>query len=415
MKYGFLSGYFESVAVKRLTDVEIDPGTSNQHELNGSEPVKQILGLAGFQERPATFIWLGRENEGISEEAWVTWYDSRKGQPHRSPEWRLYYPSNSVIEMARTGDMLVLARRPGGHLMLIVASDETTKNQLAWLFGVRGNGGSRFSLSEFGFGTDRQIDFSMQYVLDEIGVAIEDPSADRLDGLIQGGFSEGFPSTRELSRFARETLRDPVDPREDPDHALLAWLAHEQAVFRRLERRDVGVSAERRLCRLGSATHRRRRKGGRLSSLLLASPEATSFPYVASAEHHLAAILDANSVSCARAVRTEGWLRSDFLFPGDEQYHDPTFPVERLTVLGARATCQDRWREALSSAVRVRHKHLMTLEPGISVDVTDQMRSNRLQLVVPRGIHPSYTSAQRAWLMTASDFVTLVADRQRGR
>jgi hypothetical protein len=42
MKKGFLSQYFEAVAAKRLSAVEIDSGASNQHEFNGAKALKQI-------------------------------------------------------------------------------------------------------------------------------------------------------------------------------------------------------------------------------------------------------------------------------------------------------------------------------------------------------------------------------------
>ena len=160
MRYGFLSSCFEGVALKRLREVEVNPRKSNQHELNGSEPLKQLLALQAFNERPATFIWLGGENEGISEDAWVTWYDSRENQPNRAAEWRLYYPTNAVMELAQAGDLLVVARRPGNQLMLIIAPDGTTANQLAWLFGIRDELeelGEDFRLQEIG--KDREIDF----------------------------------------------------------------------------------------------------------------------------------------------------------------------------------------------------------------------------------------------------------------
>ena len=99
MKKGFLSEYFVGVVAKRLSGVESNPGQSNQHEFNGVVPLKNLLGVEKLADCPARFIWLGEENEGVSEDSSVTWYDSRENHPTRS-EYRLYFKSNSIMELA---------------------------------------------------------------------------------------------------------------------------------------------------------------------------------------------------------------------------------------------------------------------------------------------------------------------------
>lgn len=44
MKRGYLSEYFEGVAVKRLAAVEIDPSRSHQHEFNTTSEMLNFLG-----------------------------------------------------------------------------------------------------------------------------------------------------------------------------------------------------------------------------------------------------------------------------------------------------------------------------------------------------------------------------------
>jgi hypothetical protein len=57
-------------------------------------------------------------------------------------------------------------------------------------------------------------------------------------------------------------------------------------------------------------------------------------------------------------------------------------------------------------------KHLVTLEPGITENQTDEMKAKYLQLVVPAAIHETYKPSQRDWLMCVADFVELVKARQ---
>ncbi|MDK9719038.1 MAG: type II restriction endonuclease, partial [Trichlorobacter sp.] len=75
-------------------------------------------------------------------------------------------------------------------------------------------------------------------------------------------------------------------------------------------------------------------------------------------------------------------------------------------------TCKDRWRQVLSEAERVKFKHLLTLEPGISENQTNQMKRSKLQLVVPLALHRTYKTEQQTWLLSFDDFIRLLIARQ---
>lgn len=128
-------------------------------------------------------------------------------------------------------------------------------------------------------------------------------------------------------------------------------------------------------------------------------------------ENHLEALFAIYGLRCERGVETENRNRPDFLFPGQAEYRDAGFPSSRLTMLGAKSTLKDRWRQVLSEAERIETKHLLTLVPSISTNQTDEMRAKRLQLVVPAGLHRAYTPAQQEWLMDVASFIALVRAR----
>jgi hypothetical protein len=86
----------------------------------------------------------------------------------------------------------------------------------------------------------------------------------------------------------------------------------------------------------------------------------------------------------------------------------------KISLYGVKSTCKDRWRQVLSEADRIDRKHLLTLEPAISLNQTDEMRSKFLQLVIPKQLHVTYLPTQKEWLLSISDFVTLVSKRQEG-
>ncbi len=83
-----------------------------------------------------------------------------------------------------------------------------------------------------------------------------------------------------------------------------------------------------------------------------------------------------------------------------------------LLMLGVKTTCKDRWRQVLSEAAKIPSKHLLTLEPGISSNQTDEMQASSLQLVIPASIHETYTPSQQGWLMNVAEFIELVRNKQ---
>ena len=82
-------------------------------------------------------------------------------------------------------------------------------------------------------------------------------------------------------------------------------------------------------------------------------------------------------------------------------------------MLGTKTSCKDRWRQLLPEAARIPEKHLLTLEPGISENQTNEMRAHSLQLVLPNSLHKTYNAAQQSWLMDLKTFINVVATRQQ--
>lgn len=401
---GQLSDYFEGLGVKRLSAVDAEPKTSNQHEVGTTKKMRDdFLGETHQEKFPAIYIWLGGDQEGFTEESWATHYDARLNKP-RAAEWRLYYPSNPVTETMKAGDTLFLAKDQGGVLWFIVAPEgSTSEQQLFWLFGLRPEGKS-FVSREFS-DEEPELDFAARFILDEIGVEFEEPEADKLDSIIDR-FGTTFPKTAEFSDLARLTLPE-VRAEDDPDTALIAWLDHEEALFRRLERRVVSSRIE-----AGFTSADGTDVDGFISfSLSVQNRRKSRMGH--SLENHMAAVLRAHDIRHVRGAVTEHKHKPDFLFPDLETYQAaPAGGDPCLTMLGAKSTCKDRWRQVLAEAEKISRKHLLTLEPGISEPQTSQMEASSLQLVVPSPVHRSYTEAQRVWLWSVEDFIDEVRARQ---
>lgn len=405
MQQGYLSQYFQGVAVKRLKSVEADYSASNQHEFNGTVQMKQLLG-SERRTFPARFFWFGYEEEDTEHvAAAVTWYDAREYHPTRS-EFRLYFPSNPVMSRASAEDLLILALRPDGEVfLLVVQAGSTVENQLMWLFQTPGEPGERFNVRQFVGENNPQVDFVVRLILEELMIEVEETEDELLDQVLERYLSTGFPTTAEFSQLARETVRG-VSAQEDPDQALLGWMDYEERMFRRLEKHLVAKRLEQGFM-LGDGVDV---EGFIKFSLSVHNTRKSRVGYAL--ENHLAEVFKVHNISYSRGKKTENRSKPDFLFPSVECYHDRSFPLEQLTMLGAKSTCKDRWRQVLSEAARIETKHLLTLEPGISENQTEEMRNHRIQLVLPKRLHETYKPRQREWLISLREFLRLVGERQ---
>jgi hypothetical protein len=395
MKQGHLSRYFDGVAAKRLSAVEIRPSSSNQHEFNGVQQLKKMFGKRK-RKFGARFIYLGEEEDDyVTSDGWVTWYDSREHHP-TSSEHRLYYPSSPVTEAAHEKDLLVIGQRSDGDLLVVIAAaGSTSENQVLWLFGLALADSGHFSVVEIKDSKDAPLDLAAKFVLDQMGIEVE-PDDEYLE-LVLKNFPKGFPTTAIFSAFARQVVSD-VSSLDDPDATLMAWMDREEILFRTLERhlvvdrisRGFGKDVDGFIEFSLSIQNRRKARAG------------------FALENHLDQILKEHSVRYSRGALTEGRSRPDFLFPGKREYHDASYPESRLRMLGVKSSCKERWRQVLAEAERIKAKHLLTLEPGISESQTAEMRKNNLHLVLPRSLHATYNPRQRDWLMDVSSFIGAV-------
>lgn len=392
-----LSEFISRVSAKRLSAVEADVARSNQHEFNGVNSLKPILGEAPFQRRPTKFIWLGGEDEVVRSDSWLTWYDAREKHPTRS-EWRLYFPSNEVMQLAAEGATLFVLLPPDNQLTCVLCEDDTIAHQLLWLFKIDTADLLGFEPKGLGGINDRNLGFSESWILEALGFELE--SSEDID-LILDRFGDAFPTTRHFSDFARELEGEFKPGEHSPDEKLIAFLTREESLFRTFERHLI----EERLT-TGFLVQDQVDVDGFISfSLSVQNRRKSRAGY--SLENHMQAIFEASGIPFQRGAQTENRKKPDFLFPGQAEYHNPDYPESMLLMLGAKSTCKDRWRQVLSEAARISVKHLLTVEPSISKNQTDEMRASNLQLVVPRAIQETYLPDQCDWLIGFEDFIKL--------
>jgi hypothetical protein len=413
MKKGYLSEYFEGVAAKRLSAVEANVLRSNQHEFNGVEGLRQILGEPdGKMPYKTKVIYLtDSDDHPIIEDAVFTWYDARqRARLERGVqrwEYRLYFPTTNVSLKAVEGDLMVIAKRRDSGLMVIVAeSASSIARQIEWLFGFSDLAQPGLSVkAELETERDR-IEFASRVILESIGVEVEIAEDSFLDEMLNR-FGAKFPTTKDFSAYARSTLKG-ISAKDDADKVLMNWMEREEILFRTLERHLI---ADRLSSGFGATADSTVDVDGFLAFSLSVQNRRKSRVGLA-LENHLELVFQENGIRYSRTRATENKAKPDFLFPGHKEYHDAHFDPANLTMLGVKSTCKDRWRQVLAEADRVEDKHLLTLEASISTSQTDEMKAKRLQLVLPSSLHPSYTPAQQAWLMSLADFTEVVRSRQ---
>lgn len=401
---------FEGAAAKYLSAVDADPSRSNQHEIGGLPSVgfREYLGAPGKGE-PRRFsclmAYLTDEEEAEFCLDQVTWYDSRYKQPHRSPEYRLYYKSNAVTERIQPTDFLLVAKKTDGSLMLLFTpAGSSVEQQLRHLFGLPGLREVGFTAAVMPTGT---LALPIRLLLEELGIhAFDEEEAQGDLELLLERFPERFPTTRLFSSFARE-LTD-FNCQDDPDQALLGWMEREEALFRAYERHTVAVRLREGFGAAGDDVDE-------FISFSLSVQNRRKSRVGHAFENHLSYLFNQNGLAFEMGGGprvTENKSKPDFLFPSFSAYHDHSYPEHSIFLLGAKTTCKDRWRQVLAEGDRLKRKYLATMEAGISVSQTDEMKNKSLQLVVPAPLHGSFTVEQRDWLFSLTDFIAEVRRSQ---
>jgi len=215
-----------------------------------------------------------------------------------------------------------------------------------------------------------------------------------------------FPMTYEMGKMAQDIYNrlnnvTPEQIRKTPDKILMSWYSAEWELFRSLEEKvykpvytQPFADCQSLIDFSNKILNRRKSRAGK------------------SLEHHLSAIFSAEDLVFEEQAVTEENKKPDFLFPNSECYHNFEFPAEDLTVLGAKTTCKDRWRQVTTEADRVDEKYLFTLQPGISRNQLKEMASEKVLLVVPEDHIQTFPKEYQGSLSTLSGFINLVRQKQ---
>jgi hypothetical protein len=420
MNWGSLSRGFKGVAIKQLTQHEVDPESSHGHEFQGANNLRGLLGTVACCDRPTTFYFLSDKDEEPSvqkiEDSSSSWYDSRKKEPHRSAEWRLYYKTDIVQQLSHPDDILLLALRNDNSLAVFVAPHESTSEQvLLNAFGLtRGHllqSGQVKWLQTHGA---PDLDFASVEAVEQLSLLLADEKSSHYSEAGMARVLVSAPTQiagadMEVSKVAEQMNRawpdgllgaskevvklivsicDPKNEAE-PDLALERWLEVGEASYRLWEaeaarkfisplRADTSVSDIQLVEKIGE-----RWMGFRQSRVSRAGKVMEEFLSIIFNRAGLIFGTGANA-------KTEGGKLPDFLFPNAKSYGDPEFPAQKLRILGSKTSFKDRWRQILSEGNRVPRKHGVTRDSLITRPMFHQMEESNFIVVMPEPIIRRY-------------------------
>ena len=350
MNQSTLRDLFSAMSAKYLVPVDADPEISHGHEIGGLSSMRECWGsIEDRKEIPARFVYLGANGEDpIEANGVLSWYNARRLDSDRGPEWRLYYKENDVTLAMKPGDFIVLAQMKSGNAFCAIAPAASSgEKRLITLFGIAEIGS--FGHIEFEASNDNiPLDLESRYILESLGIEF-DYEDYRLIGMLTDSFGDEFPTTRVFSRFSRDfakRTKGVVPEATDADTLLLEWYETEELLFRTFEKKQIQARLENPFRTsddfIDFAKSIMNRRSSRAGYAL---------------ENHFEEILSLKGIKNSRGAVTENNSKPDFIFPSIESYRDGDFPSQLLTMLALKATCKDRWRQALPETERIEHKH----------------------------------------------------------
>jgi len=124
-------------------------------------------------------------------------------------------------------------------------------------------------------------------------------------------------------------------------------------------------------------------------------------------EHHVEYVLKRGGVTFESQPELDH-TNPDIVVPSSVAYYlnGPSRP--KVSIIGIKRTCKDRWRQVLNEAPKADKRYIMTLQAAISENQLIEMRDSGVSLVVPREFHSGYPMNWRDWLYSVEDFIQLV-------
>ena len=233
------------------------------------------------------------------------------------------------------------------------------------------------------------------------------PPDERLESLFRQlvDMTESFPDNVMVSKLARDLYNgnfavSDADVNNDPDKILLRWIDTDFKLFHFFEEHFYKpvYSSPFKDCQslVDFSNEILNRRKNRTGKALI---------------YHLSKIFSCSKLKFDEQVLEDN-KNAGFVFPGIVEYRDPLFPTDDLVFLSVKPTCKDRWKQILTDSDRIKKKFLFTLQPGVASSQLREMKQSNITLVVPVVNKACFDPAFKDDVLSLSEFIGLVKDKQ---
>lgn len=392
MKKLDLRKYFDSIIAKRLSEVEVAPKKSNQHEFNATSAMKKLFGKER-KKFETKFIYLCDEKEPVTCLAFMTWYDAREKNPLRS-EYRLFYKSTPVSSLAAPGDYLFLCKLQDGKLLAIITKKDSMMGQrIRWLFGTE-----PANLFETGFlnANDASCEMIADTILELIGVDARGRENPELALNLEEVYGNCLPTFEQFCDLARK--RSGIEPdTQVADEAIMSWMYCQEelvcAMRRYLqklhEQGTTGIAGD--FCRLEKLVNGKWQEDALMS--------------------HMCALLQARKI-CFESNSSEN---QSLMLPGWKENHDGSYPAGRLSLIEFQTLMDDSNSTLARDRTNAPVTYVVTMDPGLTTEQIEALEKRKIQPVIPGPVQKLYNGKNVFWFLSVEELLQLLIEKQEGR
>lgn len=327
-------------------------------------------------DHPVTVEWAN----GTITDSIIKWYGTGTRSEYRMTSFNRIR-NFTYLDPERLGGVLVMVARSGGPWFADILDDALDIEHVTASLGV--------SLDDSSWAL-----FSSSGADDRSGQSTDECEREAFEREAEN--MSAFPSTKTMSGVAQSIVRGCAHGvSESVDDFLLHLVSAEYDLFKAVERRLVSSDIARGFDSVddfvrtaGTITNRRKSRAGH------------------ALENHFEHILDLTGVPYEAQPVIDG-TKPDILMPGRREYHDASFDVSGLRLVGIKTTCKDRWRQVLSEGRRKGlPRYILTLQKGVSTQQMKEMHDNGVKLVVPQPLHDHFAPDDRVHLQSVSSFLS---------
>jgi hypothetical protein len=334
-----------------------------------------------IDKHPISILW----QDGRVTESVVTWYGDKTRREYRLTRFGKDFP---FLNEDVVGDLLVLIAKSRDEFLAYVLDYDDDIEEIQTALGVE-------AFEHWGAyrdGAPQQVE-------------TEDDCIDRKVREFSAALTD-FPTGAVFSEKTRAILVECQKKFPDltADEALVTAYQTEYQLFQSVERQVCQNEVSGRLFKniddfiqtAASIMNRRKARAGR------------------SFENHVEYLLTHAKIPHKMRPSLGADGKPDIVIPDERAYFDAAFPIEKLFVVGLKTTCKDRWRQVLNEGRRVKAKHILTLQPGITSAQLAEMHTAGVSLVVPQSLHKSFPKEHTINLLSVESFIKTVKHQLDG-